>query len=384
MTSEQRGTVALFFPYLNPVGVEPAMLALAAGLTERNYRVDLLRAYREWQDVPEGVGRVVGLGSRRCLPWLPRTGRGFKLSVAVLSAVTLPWLIRYLRWERPDYLIAGLLTAVAMTAVRMARVDTRVVVSVQGYPRSSSLRQCVWRRTYKRADAIVAESMGSREQAAALLGVPEETIAVIYNPHVVPGIARKAKEPLDHPWFASGEPPVLLGVGRLTQQKDFATLLRAFALVREQLPCRLMVLGEGEERPTLGALARSLGIADYVQMPGHVENPYPYMAKAGLLVSSSAWEGLVRTLIEGLAIGVPVVATDCPGGTREILDGGKAGRLVRIGDHQGLAAAMVEALKDTTATKRLVARGRRYVRRFQASGAVDAYAELLEGLRRGE
>jgi glycosyltransferase involved in cell wall biosynthesis len=384
VTSEKGGTVAFFFPYLNPVGVEPAMLALAAGLTERNYRVDLLRAYREWQDVPEGVGRVVGLGSRHCLPWMPRTGRGFKLSVAVLSAVALPWLIRYLRQARPDYLIAGLLTAVAMTAVRMARVDTRVVVSVQGYPRSSWLRRCVWRWTYKRADAIVAESLGSREQAAALLDVPEETIAVIYNPHVTPDIARKAKERLDHPWFARGEHPVLLGVGRLTQQKDFATLLRAFALVREQLPCKLLVLGEGEERPNLGALAGRLGVADHVHMPGHVENPYPYMAKAGILVSSSGWEGLVRTLIEGLVIGVPVVATDCPGGTREILDRGSAGRLVRIGDHQGLAAAMVETLRDVTATKQLVARGRRHVRRFQVAGAVDAYAELLKGLRRGE
>ena len=133
-----------------------------------------------------------------------------------------------------------------------------------------------------------------------------------------------AQASLQHPWFADGEPPIVLSVSRLMgPQKDPATLLRAFALVRKQRSVRLMLLGDGPERASLERLASDLGVSTEVEFSGWVDQPYNYMRRAGVMVLSSLWEGLPTVLIEALACGCKIVATDCPGGSTEILGHGK-------------------------------------------------------------
>ncbi len=153
-----------------------------------------------------------------------------------------------------------------------------------------------------------------------------------------------AQEPLEHPWFTPGEPPVVLGVGKLEAQKDFPTLIRAFARVRRAQPARLVILGWEPDRPQLEALVSELGLEDDVALLGHVGNPYPYMARAAVFVLSSHWEGLPTVLIEAMAVGTPVVSTDCESGPAEILDGGKYGSLTPVGDSQSLAEAILNVL----------------------------------------
>jgi glycosyltransferase involved in cell wall biosynthesis len=153
-----------------------------------------------------------------------------------------------------------------------------------------------------------------------------------------------AAEPLEHPWFRPGEPAVILALGRLVPQKDFGMLIRAFAQVRRARAARLLILGEGPERDGLAAAIAENGLQDDVQLPGWTVNPYPYMARSRLFVLSSRWEGLPTVLIEALFCGVEVVSTDCPSGPREILDGGRYGALVPVGDVDALAEAMERAL----------------------------------------
>jgi len=169
---------------------------------------------------------------------------------------------------------------------------------------------------------------------------------VIYNPVVTPSLKSLATAPVDHPWIGTNQPPLVLAVGRLTAQKDYPTLLRAFAKVRSRRNCRLIILGEGELRDSLEALTSQLGIADSVQLPGFADNPFAWMSKASLFVLSSAWEGLPNVLIQAMACGTPVVSTDCPSGPAEILENGKWGRLVPVGDEVALAEAMDRALED--------------------------------------
>jgi glycosyltransferase involved in cell wall biosynthesis len=178
-------------------------------------------------------------------------------------------------------------------------------------------------------------------------GLPPERVTVIYNPAVDADVAERCAAAIDHPWFSSATPPVILGVGRLTEQKDFATLLRAFALVRARREARLVILGEGESRPALLALAAELGIARDVDLPGVVADPYPYLARAALFALPSAWEGLPNALIEALAAGCPVVSTDCPSGPREILVGGRYGTLVPVRDPAAMAEAILARLAAT-------------------------------------
>jgi glycosyltransferase involved in cell wall biosynthesis len=202
--------------------------------------------------------------------------------------------------------------------------------------------------------------------------LPRERISVIRNPVVTPRMQALAQAPVPD-WFTAGGAPVILGAGRLTEQKDFASLLRAFAIVRGQRPVRLVILGDGGKRAALTALAQELGVSAAVSMPGYVDNPYAYMARAQLFVLSSRWEGSPNVLTEALALGTPVVATDCPSGPREILRGGEVAPLVPVGDVQALAQAMLGALDRPSPPELLRAAASEYTQ--AASG--QRYLEIL-------
>jgi glycosyltransferase involved in cell wall biosynthesis len=241
---------------------------------------------------------------------------------------------------------------VALWARGLARTSTPIVATVHntwsqllahGTSKTRLLAQCV-RRAYSRVESVVAVSEGAADDLSATLGLSRDDIKVIYNPVISPELLEKSREPLDHPWFSPGCPPVILGIGRLTQQKDFRTLVFAFERVRRRMICRLMILGEGEDLTTLQRLVESAGLSDDVTFPGFVQNPYKYLARSSLFVLSSLWEGLPTVLIEALALGVPVVSSDCESGPREILERGRHGKLVKPGDPEALSLAIIEAL----------------------------------------
>jgi glycosyltransferase involved in cell wall biosynthesis len=237
---------------------------------------------------------------------------------------------------------------VALWARTLARVPVPIVATVHNTwsrfladhtVKTKLLAQCA-RHAYSRVEAVVAVSKGAADDMSVSLGLPRQGIRVIYNPVIDAELIVRSKAALGHPWFESGCAPVIVGIGRLTHQKDFQTLILAFAQVRRQMACRLMILGEGEDRTLLTALASSTGFGEDIALPGFVDNPYKYLAHSSLFVLSSLWEGLPTVLIEALALGVPVVSTDCESGPREILMGGLHGRLVKLGDSAALAEAM--------------------------------------------
>jgi glycosyltransferase involved in cell wall biosynthesis len=197
---------------------------------------------------------------------------------------------------------------------------------------------------YPRADWVVAVSRGVQRDLLRYTRVSPERVALIYNPTYTHRLLELREQPVEHPWFAPGEPPVVLGVGRFYPQKDFATLLRAFAKVRANRLVRLVILGEGPLRSELEALAHQLGITEHVSMPGFVENPFAYMRRAAVFVLPSQYEGLPNVLIQAMACGCPVVSTNCPSGPEDILDNGKYGHLVPVGDAEAMARAILRVL----------------------------------------
>ena len=227
---------------------------------------------------------------------------------------------------------------------------------------------------YPKADFVVGVSQGVIDDLKRVLRFDSKKVQVIYNPIVDEELLRKTDEPLDHPWFRPGKPPVILGVGRLAKEKDFPTLIRAFALVRKERPARLMILGEGEERPNLEALVRELGLEEDVALPGFVDNLYKYMKRAAVFVLSSLWEGLPTVLIKAMALGTPVVATDCPSGPAEILEGGKWGCLVPPGDPKDLAKAILDTLEGGVSPVEAVTNVHK---RFSVGSIVEQYLKVL-------
>lgn len=358
--------VAIFCPSLRAAGAERAMLNLAIGFADQGLRVDLVLAAATGPlvaEVPKAV-HLVDLRARRVLTCLPA-------------------LVRYLRSERPYAMVSALdyANVVALWARRLAGVPVRLVVSErntmsQSTQRTDSRRErflpLLARLFYPWADAVVAVSQGVGEDLIRITGLPAGKVHVIYNPTVGPDLLTKAQAPLQDPWFAPGEPQVVLAVGRLTRQKDLVTLIRAFALLRRRRPARLLILGEGEDRAALEALVRQAGLADDVRLPGAVTNPYSYMARAAVFALSSAWEGLPNALIEALALGTPVVSTDCPSGPREILENGRWGRLVPVGAVEMLAGALSDAMDSPRRGESSEA-----VRRFTRAESARQYLALL-------
>ncbi|RLB26969.1 MAG: glycosyltransferase [Deltaproteobacteria bacterium] len=205
--------------------------------------------------------------------------------------------------------------------------------------RAASIRYC-----YTRADMIIANHVNVAEDIAHNTGIPIENIPVIPNGTVSAFLYEQAKANPEHPWLNRKEAPVVLGIGRLARQKDFTTLIRAFCELKKKINARLLILGEGKERISLAALIDQLGLTGSVDLYGHTDNPYAFLARADLFVLSSVWEGLPNALIEAMALGISCVATDCRSGPREILENGKYGHLVPVGDHRTMADAMYRAL----------------------------------------
>ena len=266
----------------------------------------------------------------------------------------LPALIRYLNQSRPPVFLSSLdlTNLMALIARKISRVDTRLVlrievmVSAQKRPfLKKKLEKVLLSVLYPWADDMVAISKNVAEDIIEYASLPPAKIHVIHNPVITPDLLNKAREEAEHPWLKKGQPPVILGAGRLTEQKDFETLLNAFAILHKKMDARLIILGEGERRSELEAIIQRLDIGKEVDLPGYVENPYSFMRQSKVFVLSSKWEGSPSVVIAALACGCPVISTDCPGGIREILADGAYGDLVPVGDAAAIAEAIENVLK---------------------------------------
>ncbi|MGI9451856.1 MAG: glycosyltransferase [Geminicoccaceae bacterium] len=335
--------LALMVYSMRSGGVERMRINLAKALQQRGLATSIVvaRSDGHWgrhrPDVPEGV-KFVDFEAHSWKAWRN----------AFAS---------YLESDRPKVVLAAMETAgvIALWSRNRTQVPARIVVSAhvevsrhtkQDWAYSKRLVMIyLMRRLYRQADGLVAVSRGVADDLAEFVRLPREKITVINNPVITDDLIEAERLLPDHPWFADRATPLIIGVGRLTEQKDFGTLLRAFGRVRQHRPARLMILGEGEDKASLEALARDLGVEQHVHMPGFVPDPLSYVSGASVFVLSSAWEGFGNVLAEALACGCPVVSTDCPSGPREVLADGKYGPLVPVGDDQALSTAVLNVLE---------------------------------------
>jgi glycosyltransferase involved in cell wall biosynthesis len=401
--------IALILESLQSGGVQKMTLIVAAALAERGHHVDLLVLNAEGSlasQIPASVhvvkipaGNSV-LARLQCLladPLaLPALLRPVLLTTKPSHSLRyFTGITRYLADVKPDALFAATpsINVEAALAHRFARSRARLILSERTH--FSASRQgpgrdrrkgiaALMRRTYARADAIVAISKGVAEDLIVNVGVPSERVVVVYNPAITPEISAKSRQPPNHAWFAEGSEgaAIILGVGRPGVQKDFPTLLRAFAKVRSRRPARLLIIGESlskakqEERlAEMKMLAEELGVADDFSLVGFQDNPYAFMARAQCFALSSRYEGFGNVLLEALACGCPVVSTDCPSGPAEILNHGEFGALVPLGDPDALAEAILATLAAPPDREKLINRAKA----FSYETSINNYEAVLTG-----
>jgi glycosyltransferase involved in cell wall biosynthesis len=361
--------VALFFSNFAGGGIQRVMLNLAGGLAQAGWKVDLV------------VVQAVGPLRRR----VPPACRVFYLRARHASWSLLS-LAGYMRAERPSALLSSQthLNVAAVLARLLSRWQGRLLLGehialdqASSHPMNAADRLLPFlaRVFYPRSDGIILVSRGAADGFIRTTHLPPAMVRVIYNPIVDAILDEQSRMPPGHAWYSDSSVRVILAAGRLVPQKDFQTLLKAFALLLPAMPkLKLIILGEGRERSRLEALATQLQIRDEVALPGFAGNPHAHMAHAALFVLSSRWEGFANVIVEALACGTPVVATDCPSGPAEILESGVYGELTPVGDVRALAEAMRRALVQPRAPALL----RRRALDFSVGKIVPQYMEALQ------
>jgi glycosyltransferase involved in cell wall biosynthesis len=340
-------------------------MRLAAELARRGSTVDLV-VLRPWPEVSvDGNVGVVELRANR-------------------MALAVPELVRYIRRSRPVAILSAEdhANVVSLLAARASRANVKVGVTCHvsfRYGARPPWHKGFWITKlmswlYPTAQCVGTVSAGLGDELASVIDMPRTAIKTIYNPVVTAEISERMSAPSPHAWLVPGSVPVVCAMGVLRPSKGFDVLIRAFALLSAEREVRLMIVGEGPERSRLEALARELGVAEKFCLVGAVANPFSYIARSQLFALSSRVEALPTVLIEALACGVPVVATDCAHGPREILEDGRYGALVPVEDAAALASAMSKTMDDPPSAANLERRGMD----FTAESAVDAYLEHLD------
>jgi len=364
--SNSKPVISIFLPDLLGGGAERSMVVLANALAARGYAVDMVLAICRgvyFDELSKEVN-LVCLGAKR------------------VATSLLPF-IRYAKKRKPYVVLSVLdhVNLISIWAKLIGRLNFRLCISVRGvlseaYPnyKPVKFRAVPYLATvfYRFADCVVAVSNYVRQDLIDNFQLSADKVVTIYNPIDVEYILRVAQQEVEHRWFNPKKIPIVLGAGRLHPQKDFCTLLRAFAHVLQKVDCRLVILGQGEERQKLVRLAHQLGIDDKVDFPGFDPKPYRYMKRADVFVLSSRFEGLPGVLIQAMALGKPVVTTDCPGGVREILEDGKWGAIVPVGNAERMAEAILAGLAGKLPDPSARARD------FSVERSVERYLEVLE------
>jgi glycosyltransferase involved in cell wall biosynthesis len=361
--------VFVYIPHLRTGGGEMSMLRVAAGLAERGLDVEVV--------VHEATSRELPLPRGVTLIDLQATG----------TAQAVRRLAQRIRKRAPRYVISAFphTNIATVTAAKMARCGTMTILTEHAPLAQQIAQQNNWRyrvlpalvrAAYRRADAVVAVSAGVRDDLRAMVG-RKLRVHTIHNPVLPDDVDSVAAAEPDHPWLQDAGLQVVMSLSRLSEEKDLPTLVRAFARLRASHPCaRLLLVGEGAEREPLQRQLEEAGLSDAAALPGRTDQPLAWLRKAAVFVLPSRFEGYGNVLVEALAVGTPVVATDCPVGPREILDGGRFGDLVPVGDD----AAMARAISRALTVRRLPDGASRAARQHTQSRTADEYLALLNHL----
>jgi glycosyltransferase involved in cell wall biosynthesis len=361
-------------------GSERVLINLLKGLKRDKFSITLVLYERVFDyPLPEDVEvRILDIYASRNIFKL---AKGFALKIMCLA--------KLIRRDKPE-VIFSLLSSTNITvlfAALLSRIKSKVIVSEHTYP-SVNLRNEMYggvvksliKKMYPHAHKIIAVSEGIKQDLIHNFHIRDDKIEVVYNPIDTEEIKTLSREELIHPWFQE-QIPIIVSVGRLTKQKGYPYLLRAFSLVRKSLPCRLFIIGEGEDKKKLVQMAHKLDLKEDIEFCGFQKNPFKYMARSSLFILSSLYEGFPNVLLEAMALGLPIISTDCPSGPTEIIEDKKNGLLVPAKDENALSQAIITLLRDSDLRNSLGREAKTRASSFALDKIITRYREIfLENL----
>jgi glycosyltransferase involved in cell wall biosynthesis len=372
---DEKISIAFFLPSLSGGGTERIVTNIANNLDVQKYDASLVlsQARGEFSDEIGKNVQIINLNATGNLKLF------FKL-------------IRYFNNEKPEIFISSFprFDMIALLAKMFSKSKAKVIIiehvsfSFHLFTASSAYKRILGRFVlpgfvkifYPMADAIVCVSNGVAKDISKIINRTDK-VKVIYNPVISEKIYRLSEEAVEHEWFLDQKVPVVLAVGRLAKQKDYPTLLSAFKLIVQKDPARLVILGEGEDRNKLEKLSQKLGISKNVLFLGFQKNPYKYIKRASVFALSSLQEGFGNVIVEAMACGTSVVATDCQSGPNEIIENGKNGLLVPVRDPKSLAACIIKLLESDSLRESFSREGKIRAEDFTIEKKIKEYEKLF-------
>lgn len=358
-------------------GSERVLINLLKGLERDKFSILLILYERVFDfSLPEDIEtKILDIYTSR---------NPFKLTKGFLQKIVK--LAGLIRDYKPD-VIFSLLSSTNVTTIfakLFSRRKCKLIVSEHTHP-SVNLDNEVYggitkvfvKSLYRHADTVIAVSDGIKGDLIKNFNISEGKIVVIYNPVDIEEIRRLSQENVDHRWFKD-KLPVVVSVGRLTKQKGYPYLIRAFSIVREKVSCKLLIIGEGEEKKRLINMAKEYNLERDIEFLGFQKNPFKYMRNATVFVLSSLYEGFGNVIVEAMALGLPVISTDCPSGPSEIIENGKNGLLVKVGDENDLAHAILNVLTNNNLRENLGREAKIRADFFSIERIVKNYLEVFD------
>jgi len=366
-------------PNLKEGGAERVLVNILKYTSSKSYEKVLVVYEKKgelFQEVPQNV-KIISLERYH------REGMGW-------AFLRLRNLIRIFIREKPDFILSFMteMNLMAIIAAIISGHKNNLIISERTYTKFNILYADwgIFRKfivaylpkiLYRMTRKIIAVSNDVATHINRYFGINRKKIVTIYNPLDIEKIKFSSLEDVNDTWF-NPEEPIIISVGRLCKAKNFGCLIRAFHIVRKSIRCRLIILGEGEERAQLESLINRLGIGDNVVLPGFQRNPYKYIKRATVFVLSSLYEGFPNVLSEALACGTPIISTDCHAGPREILDNGKFGLLAPVNDENKLAEAIIKLLKDEEVQRHFSSIGQERTKDFDVKKIVKEYENVFD------
>ena len=294
----------------------------------------------------------------------------------------LPNLITYLRSEKPSAILTVMdhINIIGILGNLLSQSNTKICISIHTnlhyeFIKNSSAKKKAMlffiKSLYQKAHKIISVSKSGAKDISMIANIPIDKIDVIYNPILSDDFFKISNKKVEDKWINTVKLPLVISAGRLSEEKDFITLIRAFKLVLNEIDCRLMIFGEGDQKSKLECEIKKLGLCSKIKLKGFVDNLPAYINHSDLFVMTSKVEGFGNVLVEAMALNVPIVSTDCPTGPREILENSDC--LASVGDVEGVAKKMLDSLKGGKALNYSPDR----VNDFNINSIVNSYLNLL-------